>query len=91
MRQLGLAWQPAEGHPTGELLYRGLLAAGYEGIRLPSDEMRRYVEHVSHATALLGRGGIRHWRGNRKVRRTLARVMGSDLARELLKDDSLDQ
>ena len=51
----------------------------------------QFVEHISHATSLLGRGGIGHWRGNYKVRRTLARVMGSDLARELLKDDSLDQ
>jgi hypothetical protein len=90
VRQLGLNWQPAARHPTGELLYRGLEAAGYEGIRLSSEEMHACVEHVAHGTALLGRGGIGHWRGNQKVRRALRRVMGSELARELLSDDSLD-
>jgi len=49
------------------------------------------VEHVAHATALLGRGGLRHWRGNQKVRRALARVTGSDLAADLLNDESLDR
>jgi hypothetical protein len=91
VRQLGLNWQPAAGHPTGELLYRGLEAAGHEAVRLSPVEMRSYVEHVAHATALLGRGGVRHWRGNHKVRRALARVMGSSMAVELLGDDSLDR
>jgi len=91
VRSLGLTWQPAPGHPTGELLYRGLADAGYDAVRLPSDEMQLYVEHVAHATALLARGGLGHWRGNQKVRRALGRVMGSELARELLSDDSLDR
>jgi len=91
VRQLGLNWQTAPGHPAGELLYRGLVDAGYEGIQLPGGEMHRYVEHVAHATALLGRGGLRHWRGNQKVRRALARVTGSDLAADLLNDESLDR
>lgn len=90
IRRLGLTWQPAPGHPTGELLFRGIEAAGYEAVRLTSDQMHACVEHVAHATALLGRGGIGHWRGNQKVRRSLARIMGSDLARELMSDDSLD-
>jgi glycosyltransferase involved in cell wall biosynthesis len=91
VRRLGLTWQPAPGHPTGELLYRGLVAAGYDGIEVPPDEMRGCVEHVSHATALLARGGLNHWRGNWKVRRAIRRLMGTDLARELLRDDSLDR
>jgi len=91
VRQLGLNWQPAPEHPTGELLYRGLVAAGYEGVQLSADEMRGYVEHVAHATALLARGGLNHWRGNWKVRRALKRFMRTDLARELLRDDSLDR
>ena len=91
VRELGLTWQPAPGHPTGDLLYRGLVEAGYEGVCLPADQMRAYVEHVSHATALLGRGSIGHWRGNQKVRRALRRIMGTDLARELMSDDSLDR
>lgn len=91
VRRLNLDWQPAPGHPTGERLYRGLVDAGYEGIQLPGDEMHQYIEHVAHATALLARGGIGHWRGNQKVRGALGRVMGSDLARELLSDDSLDR
>jgi hypothetical protein len=90
VRELGLKWQPA-GRPTGELLYRGLADAGYDAVRLSSDEMRSYVEHVGHATALVARGGLRHWRGNLKVQRALARVMGSELAKELLSDDSLDR
>jgi len=53
--------------------------------------MHAYVEHVAHATAYLGRGGVRHWRGNAKARAALRRVMESDLARELLSDDSLDR
>jgi len=91
VRRLGLSWQPAPGHPTGDLLYRGLVDAGYEAVRLPPEELHAWVEHVAHATALLGRGGLRHWRGNVKVRRTLARITGSDLARRLLADDSLDR
>ena len=91
VRELGLTWQPAPEHPAGELLYRGLMGAGCEAVRLDGSEMHAYVEHVSHATALLGRGGLRHWRGNQKVRRGLARVMGSDLAADLLSDDSLDR
>jgi len=90
VRSLGLTWQPA-GRPTGELLYRGLVEGGYDAVRLSSDEMRAYVEHVAHATALVARGGLAHWRGNQKVRRALGRVMGSELARELLSDDSLDK
>lgn len=91
VRQLGLNWRVAPLHPAGELLYRGLVDAGYEGVRIPGAEMHQYIEHVSHATALVGRGGLNHWRGNMKVRRALARVMGSDLARELMSDDSLDR
>jgi hypothetical protein len=91
VRQLGLSWRPAPGHPTGDLLYRGLVQAGYEAVRLAPDQMSQYVEHVSHATALVARGGLRHWRGNHKVGRALARVMRSDLARELMADDSLDR
>jgi len=91
VRQFGLNWQPDPRHATGELLYRGLVGAGCEGIRLTSDEMHAYVEHVAHATAYLGRGGVRHWRGNAKARAALRRVMESDLARELLSDDSLDR
>jgi len=91
VRQLGLNWQPARIHPTGELLYRGLIDAGYEGIQLSSDEMSEYLSHVAHATALVGRGGIGHWRGNLKARRALARVMGTELAQQLLSDDSLDR
>jgi len=63
----------------------------YEGVQLTSDEMHVYVEHVAHATAYLGRGGVRHWRGNAKARAALRRVMESDLACELLSDDSLDR
>jgi hypothetical protein len=53
--------------------------------------MHQYVEHVAHATAFLARGGIGHWRGNQKVRGAMRRLLGSDLARELLNDDSLDR
>jgi hypothetical protein len=91
VRQRGLDFQPAPGHPAGELLYRGLEAAGYEAVKLDSDEMHQYVEHVAHATAFLARGGIGHWRGNQKVRGAMRRLLGSDLARELLNDDSLDR
>jgi hypothetical protein len=91
VRDLGLSWQPAPGHPTGDLLYRGLVEAGCDAVRLPPEEMQQYVEHVAHATALLGRDGLGHWRGNAKVRRALGRVMGSDLARQLLANDSLDR
>jgi len=91
IRALDLSWQPAVGHPTGDLLYRGLVEAGHEAVRLSSDEMHQYVQHVAHATALLGRGGLGHWRGDQKVRRALKRIMGSDLARQLASDDSLDR
>jgi len=91
IRDLGLTWQPAPGHATGDLLYRGLAGAGYDAVRLPPEAMHACVEHVAHATALLGRGGLGHWRGNAKVRRALNRIMGSELAQQLLADDSLDR
>jgi hypothetical protein len=91
VRELGLTWQPALHHPTGELLYRGLVDGGYDAVQFSSDEMRAYVEHVAHATALVARGGLAHWRGNQKVRRALGQVMGSAMAKELLSDDSLDK
>ena len=91
VRRLGLNFQPAPDHPAGDLLYRGLVAAGFSGVCLPPEEMHRYVEHVAHATALLARGGLGHWRGNQKVRAALRQIMGSALARELLQDDSLDR
>ena len=91
MRQLGLNWTPTPLHAPGEQLYRDLVQAGYDGVPLTSDEMRQYVEHIAHATSLLGRGGLGHWRGNHKVRGALGRVMGSRLAQELLSDDSLDR
>jgi len=91
VRKLDLSWQPAPGHPTGSLLYRGLVDAGYDAVRLPPEEMHACVEHVAHATAFLGRGGLGHWRGDAKVRRALRRIMGSDLARQLASDDSLDR
>ena len=53
--------------------------------------MHQYVEHVAHATAFLARGGIGHWRGNQKVRGAMRRLLESDLARDLLNDDSLDR
>ena len=90
VRRLGLSFRAAPGSRTGERLYRGLLEAGYAAVRLAPAEMARYVDHVAHATALLARGGLDHWRGNRKVRRALRRVLATDLARELLADDSLD-
>jgi len=91
VRRLGLTWEVAPGHPAGELLYRGIEKAGYEAVRLSGDEMHEYVDHVAHATALLARGGIGHWRGNHKARRAIDRLMAGHLARELLADDSLDR
>jgi glycosyltransferase involved in cell wall biosynthesis len=91
IRQMNLAWRVDGEHPAGDLLYRDLVAAGYEGIQLSGDEMSESVDHIAHATALLAKGGLHHWRGNHKVRRALARVMGSDLAKDLLSDDSLDR
>ncbi len=91
VRALGLTFQPDASHPTGSLLYHGLVAAGHTGVRLSAEEMHAYVDHVAHATALLGRGGLDHWRGNQKVKRMLRRVMHSDLARDLMDDASLDR
>lgn len=91
VRELGLDFQPAPDHRAGERMYLGLVEAGYEAVRLPPNEMREHVEHIKHATSLLGRGGLRHRWTNRKVRRAMKRVMSSDLARELMEDDSLDR
>ena len=92
VREFDLTFQPVPpNHPAGERLYHGLLDAGYTGVAIPPEEMNAYVEHVSHATALIGRGGVGHWRGNQKVRRVLKRIMDSDVARDLMRDDSLDR
>jgi len=91
VRTLGLSFAATADHAAGERLYRGLLDAGCTCVRLAPSEMLRYVDHVAHATALLGRGGLGHWRGNQKVRGALRRVTASDLARELLADASLDR
>jgi len=91
LRQLDLSWKPAPRHPAGDLLYRGLRSAGYDVIRLSSEEMYSYVHHIRHATQLFGRGGTRHRYGDRRVRRNFGRVLATGLAQELLTDESLDR
>jgi glycosyltransferase involved in cell wall biosynthesis len=90
IRQLDLTWKPLQGLAVGDPLYRGLVAAGYEAVRVPPDEMRLYVAHIGHATQLFARGGTRRALSDFRVRRSLRRVLNTDLARELLDDDSLD-
>jgi len=91
VRSLALSFRAAPDRAAGELLYQGLLDAGSTCVRLAPAEMQQFVEHVGHATALIGRGGLGHWRGNQKVGGRLRRVMASGLARELLGDESLDR
>jgi glycosyltransferase involved in cell wall biosynthesis len=91
IRQLNLSWKPLHGCAVGDLLYRGLVAAGYEAIQVPPDEMRSYVAHIGHATQLFARGGTRRALSDFRVRRSLQRVLSTDLAQELLGDDSLDR
>ena len=91
LRQLDLSWKPAPRRAAGDLLYRGLMDAGHEAIRLSSDEMYSHVDHIRHATGFFGRGGTRHKYGDRRVKRNFGRVMATGLAQELLTDDSLDR
>ncbi len=91
VRELGLSFAPAPDRRAGEQLYRGLVEAGHTAVRLPPEEMRRYVHHIGHGTALLGRGGLRRWRDTVKVRRRVRRTLGGPLARELLDDETLDR
>jgi hypothetical protein len=90
LRRLGLSFAATPGFAAGERLYHGLLEAGHAAVRLTPQEVAAYVDHVSHATALVARGGLGHWRGNHKVRRAIKRVMQTDLARRLLADPTLD-
>jgi len=91
LRRPGLSFRPTPNCAAGENLYRDILARGYVGIELEPKEMAQYVEHISHATALLGGQRHRHWRTRSKIGRAVKRVMGSEPARQLLTDDTLDR
>ncbi len=91
VRALDLSFAPTPEHRAGELLYRRLVEAGHTAVRLSPEAMRRYVHHVGHGTALLGRDGLRRVRDRIKIRRRVRHMLDSALAHDLLADSGLDR
>jgi GT2 family glycosyltransferase len=96
IRRLGLRFDCNHrfpGYTTGEQMYYQLKENGYRAEVIPTPEMMQYMVHLAHATAGLrpAERGLTHWRTQKKSERRLRRLFGSDLARNLAADDTLDK
>jgi len=82
-------WQ---GYTAGETMYYQLKEKGYRAEIIPAAEMMQYMVHLAHATAGLRpqQRHLNHRRAQKKAERKLRRLFGSDLARNLAADTSLD-
>lgn len=96
IRRLGLKFNAQgrwEGYTAGEQMYYQLKDNGYRAEVIPTAEMMQYMIHLAHATAGLRpkERRLNHWRAQKKSERRIRNLFGSDMAKELLEDDSLDQ
>ncbi len=96
IRELGLRFNCGgrwDGYTTGEQMYYQLKEHGYRAEVIPTTEMMQYMVHLAHATAGLRpeQRRLNHWRTQKKSERRLRRLFGSDLARSLAADSTLDQ
>lgn len=81
-----------KGLTGGKKLYFELVDRGYRTVELPSSAMGRYVIHLAHATQVVNPGEFTLRRKTvRKCNRFVNKVMSSEIVRNILTDDSLDQ
>lgn len=95
IRKLGLRFNCGgrwAGYTAGEQMYYQLKEHGYRAQVIPTAEMMEYMVHLAHATAGLRpqQRRLNHLRAQRKAERRLRRLFGSELAKELAADASLD-
>lgn len=76
---------------AGKALHKGLQAAGYKLIFLPSEILIQYIEHINHATSVLNPSLSTREKsvikGMRRIEQSLARMN----AKAILQDDGLDK
>jgi len=96
IRTFGLSFNASgrwQGYTAGEMMYYQLKENGYRAEVIPTEEMMRYMVHLAHATAGLRpqQRHLNHNRAQKKAERKLRRLFGSDLAKNLASDTSLDR
>ncbi len=79
-----------EGFTCGKQLYYKLLELGYRTSEVSPLKMSEFIYHLAHATMVLNPEFTVRKRTEKKCRRELMKILGSDLAREILADTSLD-
>jgi len=82
-----------DGYTAGEKMYYQLKENGCRAEVIPTAEMMQYMVHLAHATAGLRpqQRHLNHKRAQRKAERKLSCLFGSDLAKNLVADVSLDR
>jgi len=96
IRELGLRFDHGgrwDGYTAAEQMYYQLKENGYRAEVIPTPEMMRYMVHLAHATAGLrpGQRRLDHRHAQKKSERKIRRLFGSELAKSLAADTSLDR
>ncbi len=79
-----------DGNTAGMSAHRMLEEAGYRMIFLESEELRRFIRHLNHATMILNREISGRRTGRESSRRRIQEEMESLHYREILADEKLD-
>ncbi|MFZ2654239.1 MAG: glycosyltransferase [Victivallales bacterium] len=88
---LRFAMNVDDGVTCGKQLYYELVDRGYRTVPIPPYKMAGYIYHLAHATMVLNPEFKVRKRTEKKCRRELMKVLNSDMAREILSDNSLDK
>jgi glycosyltransferase involved in cell wall biosynthesis len=81
-----------KGLTGGKKLYFELVDRDYKTVELPCSIMARYIIHLAHATQAFNPDEFKLRKGTiRKCNKIVDKVMSSEPAQSILRDDSLDQ
>jgi len=87
---LRFAMDVEAGMTCGQQLYYEMLDRGYLTKPVQEHQMASYIHHLAHATMVLNPEFKVRKRTEEKCRRSLERVLNSQLAKDILADSSLD-
>lgn len=88
---LRFAMNVDDGMTCGKQLYYELIDRRYSTIPIPAGKMAEYIYHLAHATMVLNPEFTVRKHTEKKCRTKLEEILNSQLAREILNDDSLDR